>query len=64
MPGLEVVGQATAGLGNDLNTAFNEPLFLPVGFKGIEGYIPKRLAHALDRFDNVVEMRSRGALGP
>jgi hypothetical protein len=63
VPGFEVIGQTTAGLGYDLDTAFNQPLFLLIGFKGVELHVSKRLTDALDRFDNIVDMGAGGVIG-
>jgi len=60
VPGLEFIGQMSASFGNDLDASFDQPLFLPIGFKSIEMHISKRLMDPFDRFDNIVEMRTRG----
>jgi hypothetical protein len=42
-----------AGLGNNLNTALDEPLPLPIVLECFERYIRYHAMNAFDRLDNV-----------
>ena len=49
----QVIRKMTAGFGNDLNTALDEPLPLPVVFECLERHIRQYATDALDRLDDV-----------
>src|SRR5450631_2832802 len=56
--GFDRIGQATAGFRDDLDAAFDQPLFLPIQFEGFERHSAEHGAYAPDRLDDVREPRS------
>jgi hypothetical protein len=53
----QVIGKMTASLGNDLNTALDEPLPPPVIFECFERWVRQRDIDAFDRLDDVSQTR-------
>lgn len=53
MPLLHVYGQVTAGLGNDLDAAFHDPLIAPIGLKDFQWNAAQKSAYPLTCFDYV-----------
>jgi hypothetical protein len=47
----------TTGLGNNLNTALDEPLPLPIVFECVERHIRQYNIDAFDRLDDVCQTR-------
>jgi hypothetical protein len=49
----QIIRKMTTGFGNNLNTAFNEPLSLPIVFECFERHIRQYAIDAFDRLDDV-----------
>jgi hypothetical protein len=60
MPGLDVIRQMSAGLGDDLNTALNESDASPIRLKIIDREIAKSVTDAVGCFDNIEQPECNG----
>jgi hypothetical protein len=49
----QFIRQVAACLGNDIDTAFNEPLRLPLVLENIERHIAEHGTNALNGFNNI-----------
>jgi hypothetical protein len=53
MAHFQVIRKMTTGLGNDFDTALDQPLPLPIVFEGFERHIRQYAIDAFDRLDDV-----------
>jgi hypothetical protein len=58
---LQHIRKVTTGFGNDLNTAFDEPLALLIIFECFERHIRQHAIYAFDRLDDVRQTRDERA---
>ena len=63
MASFQFVGKAAACFRNDLDTALDQPLLLPIELEGIERCVSQDSVNAFDRLDDIRETgdgRTRG----
>jgi hypothetical protein len=63
MARFQIIRQMTTGFGNDLNTALDKPLPLPIVLKHLERDIRQNDANTFDRLDNVGQARDKRTCG-
>ena len=57
MPGFDLLGQMSTRLGQNFDTALDQPALLPIGFESLNGRVCKHGAYAFDRFHHVGQPR-------
>jgi hypothetical protein len=55
VPGLQLVAQVPAGLGNDPESSLHKPTFMPVALESIEQHACRFMADVLNRLDDIGE---------